>query len=69
MPYLMGLDISTTGAKALIIDESGAVIAVANTPAADQPAQAPLERAEPRRLVGGHQREHQISAGAVRLDG
>ena len=32
MPYLMGLDISTTGAKALIIDESGAVIAVANTP-------------------------------------
>lgn len=32
MPCLMGLDISTTGAKALIIDESGAVIAVANTP-------------------------------------
>ncbi len=32
MPYLMGLDISTTGAKALIIDETGAVIAVANTP-------------------------------------
>lgn len=32
MPYLMGLDISTTGAKALIIDETGSVIAVANTP-------------------------------------
>ena len=32
MPYLMGLDISTTGAKALIIDEAGKVIAVANTP-------------------------------------
>lgn len=32
MPYLMGLDISTTGAKALIINEEGAVIAVANTP-------------------------------------
>lgn len=32
MPYLMGLDISTTGAKALIIDETGNVIAVANTP-------------------------------------
>lgn len=31
MPYLMGLDISTTGAKALIIDEKGTVIAVANT--------------------------------------
>ena len=31
MPYLMGLDISTTGAKALIIDDAGAVIAVANT--------------------------------------
>ena len=32
MPYLMGLDISTTSAKALIIDASGAVIAVANSP-------------------------------------
>ena len=32
MPYLMGLDISTTGAKALIIDNTGKVIAVANTP-------------------------------------
>lgn len=32
MPYLMGLDISTTGAKALIIDETGKVIAVANRP-------------------------------------
>ncbi len=32
MPYLMGLDISTTGAKALIIDETGEVIAVANAP-------------------------------------
>ena len=32
MPYLMGLDISTTGAKALIINETGGVIAVANTP-------------------------------------
>ncbi len=32
MTYLMGLDISTTGAKALIINEAGAVIAVANSP-------------------------------------
>ncbi len=32
MPNLMGLDISTTGAKALIIDEKGGVIAVANSP-------------------------------------
>ncbi len=32
MPYLMGLDISTTGAKALVINESGKVISVANTP-------------------------------------
>ncbi len=32
MTYLMGLDISTTGAKALVINETGAVIAVANTP-------------------------------------
>ena len=31
MPYLMGLDISTTSAKALIVDEGGNVIAVANT--------------------------------------
>lgn len=32
MPYLMGLDISTTGAKALIIDETGKVIASQNSP-------------------------------------
>ena len=32
MPYLMGLDISTTSAKALIINEAGDVIAVANAP-------------------------------------
>lgn len=32
MTYLMGLDISTTSAKALIIDATGSVIAVANTP-------------------------------------
>ena len=38
MSYLMGLDISTTGAKALIIDENGNVISVANT---DQPISQP----------------------------
>ena len=32
MPYLMGLDISTTSAKALIIDDAGNVVAVANSP-------------------------------------
>ena len=32
MPCLMGLDISTTSAKALIINEAGAVVAVANAP-------------------------------------
>ena len=32
MAYLLGLDISTTGAKALIIDERGAVIASETTP-------------------------------------
>ncbi len=32
MPYLMGLDISTTSAKALIIDAQGRVIAVEGTP-------------------------------------
>jgi xylulokinase len=31
MPYLLGLDISTTGAKALLIDEQGQVIATHNT--------------------------------------
>ena len=31
MRYLMGIDISTTGAKALIIDENGAVVASAST--------------------------------------
>lgn len=32
MPYLMGLDISTTGAKALLIDERGMVIDSHNSP-------------------------------------
>ncbi|MCY3574463.1 MAG: xylulokinase [Chloroflexi bacterium] len=32
MPYLMGLDISTTSAKALILDQAGAVVAIASTP-------------------------------------
>ncbi len=32
MAYLLGIDISTTGAKALIIDERGAVVGVHNTP-------------------------------------
>ena len=31
MAYLLGLDISTTGAKALLIDESGRVVASATT--------------------------------------
>ncbi|MBZ0287544.1 MAG: hypothetical protein K8I30_08010 [Anaerolineae bacterium] len=38
MAYLLGLDISTTGAKALIIDESGKVIASHTTP---QPISTP----------------------------
>lgn len=32
MPFFMGIDISTTGAKALLIDESGMVAATATTP-------------------------------------
>lgn len=32
MPFFMGIDISTTGAKALIIDETGAVKAIGSTP-------------------------------------
>lgn len=32
MPYVMGLDISTTSAKAIIIDESGAVLAIGSSP-------------------------------------
>ncbi|NWF69723.1 MAG: xylulokinase [Chloroflexi bacterium] len=38
MPYLLGLDISTTGAKALLIDEQGAIVASHTTP---QPISAP----------------------------
>ncbi len=38
MPYLLGLDISTTGAKALIIDEEGKVVASHTTP---QPISTP----------------------------
>jgi xylulokinase len=32
MPYFLGIDISTTGAKALVIDEAGQVISSATTP-------------------------------------
>mgnify|MGYP003424209126 FL=1 len=32
MAYLLGIDISTTGAKALVIDEKGAVMASHTTP-------------------------------------
>lgn len=32
MSYLLGIDISTTGAKAVVVDEDGAVIASHNTP-------------------------------------
>ncbi len=32
MPYLLGLDVSTTGSKALLIDERGAVVASETTP-------------------------------------
>ena len=32
MPYLLGLDISTTGAKALLIDDSGKVVSSHSTP-------------------------------------
>jgi xylulokinase len=38
MPYLLGLDISTTGAKALLIDEKGDVVASHTTP---QPISTP----------------------------
>ncbi len=38
MAYVLGLDISTTGAKALIVDESGTVVASHTTP---QPISAP----------------------------
>ena len=30
--YLLGIDVSTTGAKALIIDQSGGVVSSATTP-------------------------------------
>src|SRR5215213_2129630 len=38
MAYVLGLDISTTGAKALVVDEQGSVIASHNTP---QPISSP----------------------------
>lgn len=36
MRYLLGLDVSTTGSKALVIDEAGAVVASHTTPHASQ---------------------------------
>ncbi len=32
MPYLMGVDVSTTGVKAIIIDQNGSVVCAATTP-------------------------------------
>jgi xylulokinase len=39
MPYLLGIDVSTTGVKALLIDERGEVIGSANT---EQPISTPF---------------------------
>src|SRR5512146_401237 len=38
MKYLLGIDVSTTGVKALVIDQTGKVIASANT---EQPLSTP----------------------------
>ena len=38
MPYLLGIDVSTTGVKALLIDQDGRVIGSANT---EQPISTP----------------------------
>lgn len=32
MPYLMGVDVSTTGVKNIIIDQNGSVVCAATTP-------------------------------------
>ncbi len=50
MAYLLGIDVSTTATKALLIDEQGAVVAVGATEYSYDTPQ-PLERAGPARLV------------------
>ncbi len=45
MAYLLGLDISTTGAKALLIDEAGKVAASATTEYPPRHTAAALVRA------------------------
>ena len=68
MPYLMGLDISTTGAKALIIDEAGKVIAVANTPQPISQPQPLWSEQNPADWWDGICRQHSWGAGGIRSE-
>ena len=52
----LGIDVSTTGAKALLIDEKGAVVASATTPLTAPDPAAALVRAGSARVVDGDRR-------------
>ncbi len=53
MKFFMGIDVSTTGSKALIIDSDGSVIGVQSSPHAHIQPPAVLVRAGSGGLVAG----------------
>ncbi len=56
--FFLGIDVSTTSAKALLIDEKGAVRGLGHHRSHPADAEAALVRAGPARVVEGHEREH-----------
>ena len=69
MTHLMGLDISTTGAKALIIDAGGAVKAVANSPQPISQPQPLWSEQNPADWWAGMRRSIQLALAEAGLDG
>ena len=63
--YYIGIDLGTSAVKLLLMDETGSI---ANIVSREYPIGFPasrLERAGPRRLVGGGLRRHPRAAGRV----
>ena len=56
--YFLGIDVSTTGAKALLVDDKGKIASLRHHPAHRPDAATPLVRAGPARLVDGRGRQH-----------
>ena len=67
--YFLGIDVSTTGAKALLIDEKGGVVASATTPLTLQTPKPLWSEQDPARVVEGNGREHPQGARGRRRQG